>query len=85
MSQVVSLRITHHGRSKAEQQARAREQCRSGHHRMHTTLTPGEQVCLVCGLLTFCPLCEPRYLQLKPTSRAHVLACATHRQEGDTL
>lgn len=77
--------ITHHGRSCAEQHARALERCRMGRHTMRDTLATGEQRCTTCGFITYCPLCIPTYRIQHPTSRAHAFLRAMHRsQEGES-
>jgi hypothetical protein len=62
-------------------EARARLQCSRGHHSMTNTFRPNEQVCLVCGLVTYCPACLDRAHLLRPQNEhAYPMECAEHKE-----
>ena len=35
--------------------------CTHGHHRYHSTWTPGHLICLDCGTRAVCPVCVPQW------------------------
>ncbi len=68
----------------AEQQAAAREkaleQCRIGHHTATPTFRPSETVCLICGMVVYCPDClYDNHLQV-PQVHAYPVLCSTHKK-----
>lgn len=52
-----------------------RPHCRSGEHLWQASLTIGQLLCLRCGLLACCPLCQP----VLPTPELVLVHCARHR------
>ncbi len=69
----------------AERKARAQEQaledCKHGRHTLKNTFRPQEQVCLVCGLVLYCPEClQESQLPRVQSQRARPLICPKHRQ-----
>lgn len=67
-------------------QAQKSRTCERGHHRLTATFRPGEQVCLVCNVVFYCPVClKVHQLQRAPGSRVYAIECALHQgqpQEG---
>lgn len=68
----------------AEQRAAAREQaleqCAKGHHSSTPTFRPGETVCLVCGLVLYCPDCLNESHLQPPFVHAFPKVCPTHQK-----
>ena len=62
-----------------------RPRCQSGAHLWQVTLTVGQLLCLRCGLLACCPLCQP----VLPTPELVLVHCPQHRlpahQQSATL
>lgn len=52
-----------------------RPRCRSGAHLWQTGLARGQLLCLRCGLLACCPLCQ----LVLPTPELLLVHCARHR------
>ena len=52
-----------------------RPRCRSGAHIWQATFTMGQLLCLRCGLLAGCPLCQP----VLPTPEQVLVHCLRHR------
>ena len=52
--------------------------CRQGKHALTATMRPGEQVCLHCGLVLFCPACLHQS-NLLPFAAAEEAWCAEHQ------
>lgn len=53
-----------------------RPRCRSGEHLWQAGLSRGQLLCLRCGLLACCPLCQP----VLPTPDLMLVHCARHRR-----
>jgi hypothetical protein len=52
-----------------------RGRCKSGEHLWQAGLARGQLLCLGCGLLACCPLCQP----VLPTPNLVLVHCARHR------
>ena len=52
-----------------------RPRCQSGAHLWQATLAVGQLLCLRCGLLACCPLCQP----MLPTLELVLVHCPRHR------
>ena len=61
--------------SPASSTSERRPRCRSGAHIWQATLTVGQLLCLRCGLLACCPLCQP----VLPTPELVLVHCPRHR------
>ena len=60
--------------------ARAFAACQQGRHSSTPTFRPGETVCLVCGIVVYCPLClDVSHLPYPTAARAYPLTCLTHQ------
>ncbi len=72
----------------AERRAAARAQalldCQRGRHSATPTFRAGETVCLVCGLVVYCPVCLDENHLVYPSAHAHQLTCSTHRHVENT-
>ncbi len=68
----------------AEQRAAAREkaleQCAKGHHTHTPTFRPGETVCLICGIVFYCPACLHESHLQPPLTHAYAFPCPTHQK-----
>jgi len=68
----------------AERRAAAYEQallnCQQGMHTDTPTFRPGETVCIICGLVVYCPVCLDVHHLSYPTAHAHPLICLAHQQ-----
>ena len=59
----------------------AQVRCAQGWHRMTPTFRPGEQVCTLCGVVTFCPVClEEQHLPPSRSTRAFPSMRLVHQQ-----
>ncbi len=58
----------------------ALEQCAKGHHSSTPTFRPGETVCLVCGLVLYCPDCLNESHLQPPFVHAFPKVCPTHQK-----
>ena len=64
----------------ATRRTQALANCRFGKHTMSNTFRPGEQVCLSCGIVFYCPGClKQNDLSPLTNERAYPLDCSTHR------
>ncbi len=65
----------------ATRHTQALADCQHGKHTLTNTFRPGEQVCLTCNVVFYCPGCLQQS-NLAPLSRARVfaLACPAHRK-----
>lgn len=63
---------------------RARLDCQRGRHSATPTFRAGETVCLVCGLVVYCPVCLDENHLVYPSAHAHPLTCSTHRHGENT-
>lgn len=62
--------------------ARALEECRYGRHSMTPTFRTSEQVCIVCGLVTYCPDClDAAHLLHPQREHAYPVECMQHRPQ----
>jgi len=70
----------------AERRAAERKQalldCQQGRHSATPTFRPGETMCLICGLVVYCPVCLDVHHLFYPTAHAHPLTCVTHQHAG---
>jgi hypothetical protein len=41
----------------ATRRTQANAHCQQGRHTMSDTFRPGERVCLICGIVLYCPAC----------------------------
>ena len=65
---------------RAVERARAFVDCKQGRHHTTPTFRPGETVCLVCGMVVYCPPCLDAYHLPSPTAeRAFPLPCLAHQ------
>ncbi len=56
--------------------------CRQGHHTFTLTFRPGEALCTVCGLVTYCLPCLQVHALPIPTNRgAYALLCDVHQSQ----
>lgn len=56
--------------------------CQRGEHTMTATFRPGETLCLVCGLVLYCPAClTEQHLPAPTNRRAFVTLCAVHQHQ----
>ncbi len=62
----------------ATRHAQALADCQHGKHTLTNTFRPGEQVCLSCGAVFYCPGCLQKS-NLAPLPNGRALACPTHR------
>lgn len=63
----------------------ARANCRRGVHTMQALLRPNEEVCTICGLWTYCPVCLDAVSEPAPRSlRAHPVLCRAHQPQEVT-
>ncbi|GHO95221.1 hypothetical protein KSF_052690 [Reticulibacter mediterranei] len=63
--------------------AQARRDCQQGRHSTTPTFRPGEQVCLTCGVVIYCPGClQANGLRFPQVAHAYTLECPTHQQRG---
>jgi hypothetical protein len=63
--------------------AKALDDCQHGRHSTMPTFRPGEQVCLTCGVVIYCPRClQANGLRLPQVAHAYALECPTHQQRG---
>ena len=74
--------------SAAERKARQREQaleaCQHGRHTLTATFRPGEQMCTVCGLISYCPDClRECNLPIVVGRRVFPCECPRHRQKAE--
>jgi hypothetical protein len=67
------------GRREAQiQQALAH--CEKGDHQTMPTFRPSEKVCLICGLVLYCPTCLlENNLPVAQAKRVYALTCPTHQ------
>jgi hypothetical protein len=84
MSGIICTRRPAKRLTAAERKARAQEQalddCKHGRHTLKNTFRPQEQVCLICGLVLYCPDCLKEYqLPRVQSERARPLVCPRHR------
>ena len=64
---------------RATAKAKALEQCKQGNHTTTPTFRPSETVCLVCGMVVYCPTClNENHLQ-PPQVHAYPIVCHTHK------
>ncbi len=64
---------------RATAKAKAQEQCKKGNHTTTATFRPSETVCLVCGMVVYCPNClNDNRLQV-PQVHAYPIVCQTHK------
>jgi hypothetical protein len=68
----------------AEKRAIAREKalehCQQGYHSFTATFRPSESVCLICGLVKYCPQCLEEANLHEPYHHAFPRTCATHQK-----
>ncbi len=64
---------------KAAERKQALLNCQQGNHSSIPTFRPGETVCLICGLVVYCPVCLDMNHLSYPTAHAHPLTCSTHQ------
>jgi hypothetical protein len=58
----------------------AQVNCRMGQHKLTPTFRAGEQVCLSCGAVFYCPECLTVHHLPAPTAhRLYPVACSLHR------
>ncbi len=67
-----------------QRRAAAREQallrCGQGEHQTMPTFRAGEHVCLICGLVLYCPSCLAiHHLPLAQARRLYALPCPAHQ------
>jgi hypothetical protein len=68
---------------RAAAQAQALHHCQQGRHRLTRTFRPGEQVCLTCSVVIYCPGClQDNELSLPQVQHAYPLECSVHQQRG---
>jgi hypothetical protein len=65
-----------HGSTTSLQRAKALTNCAQDYHQWHPTFSLGENLCTVCDLHAYCPLCLSR-----PPTTARLVPCALHRSE----
>ena len=58
--------------------------CRRGHHTWTHTFRPSEELCLLCGLVTYCPVCFDEQ-HLMPARRGRPFECEQHQGHVSTL
>lgn len=64
----------------AMRHTQALAECQHGRHRLSNTFRPSEQICLVCGVVFYCPAClRQSHLDPVPNGRAFALECAMHQ------
>jgi len=64
---------------KAQAHVAALKRCSQGQHHMSATFRPGEQVCLTCGIVIYCPGClREQNLQPLQQGKAYALECSVH-------
>lgn len=88
MSGIICTRRPTRRLTAAERQARAQEQaledCKHGRHTLKNTFRPQEQVCLICGLVLYCPECLKKYhLPRVASEHARPLLCSEHQKPAE--
>ena len=64
---------------RVQARAAALARCERGYHRMKRTFRPGEEVCTVCALVTYCPEClVEAHLSPVTSTRAFAQPCLLH-------
>lgn len=63
---------------------RALARCDRGEHMISNTFRPGEQVCTICGLVIYCPIClDNAHLSYPQARQVYPLVCTIHQgKEG---
>lgn len=59
--------------------AKALDQCRQGQHSSTPTFRPSETVCLICGMVVYCPYCLKDSHLLSPQVHAYPMVCPAHQ------
>lgn len=62
------------------QMQQALAQCGKGEHQTMPTFRCGEKVCLICGVVLYCPTClQENSLSVAPGERVYAFPCPIHR------